>query len=231
MKNKILSALMALVFLFALAVNASAASEMPPPDEKGSLTLVMSYNGQPLKDGKVSILRVGFLEKNAQGSYDFRLLPLLGRNRLTQEELYDPDVAKELLANGKRQYPQSILCAPVVNGRAVFQDLEPGLYVVWQEEFDACEGLYAFQPFLISVPRWQYDHYDLDVIAEPKVPLRPEPSEPPGPPPTPPPSPPPNLPQTGQLNWPIPVMAVSGVMLVIIGLVLCTNRKRDGYEK
>ena len=29
----------------------------------------------------------------------------------------------------------------------------------------------------------------------------------------------------------IPVMAVSGVMLMIVGLILCVNRKRNNYEK
>ncbi len=228
MKNRILSILMALVLMFVLAVNASATTEMPPLDEKGSLTLTMSYNGQALKDGKVNILQIGSVEETTQGDYDFRLFALMGRERISQKELYDPDVAKELLAKGKKQYMKSILSAPVVDGSVVFKDLDCGLYVVWQEEVDACEGLSAFQPFLISVPRWQYDHYDLNVVAAPKVPMNPEPTEPPGPPPPP---PPPELPKTGQLNWPIPVMAVLGAMLMVIGLILCANRKRDGYEK
>lgn len=228
MKNRILSILLALVLMFVLAVNASATTEMPPLDEKGSLTLVMSYDGKALEDGKVNILRIGSVEEVADGKYDFHIFAPLGRESITQEELYDPDVAKELLKNGKKQYMKNILSAPILDGSVVFQDLEAGLYVVWQEEVDACDGLSAFQPFLISVPRWQYDHYDLNVVAAPKVPMKPEPTEPPGPPPPP---PPPELPYTGQLNWPIPVMAVLGTMLMVIGLILCANRKRDGYEK
>ena len=225
MKNRILSILLALVLLFVLAVNASAASEILPLG-KGSLTLVMSYDGQALKDGSVNILRIGSVEEVDKKKYDFRIFAPLGRESITQEELYDPDVAKELLKTGKKQYTENILSAPVLDGSVVFKDLDSGLYVVWQEEADACNGLSAFQPFLISVPRWQYDHYDLNVVAAPKVPMNPEPFEPPPPPP-----PPPELPKTGQLNWPIPVMAVLGAMLMVIGLILCRNRKRDGYEK
>lgn len=228
MKNRILSVLLALAMMFALAVNASATGEMPPLDEKGSLTLVMSYNGQALKDGKVNILRIGTVEKISENTYDFWIFSDLGKQTLTQEELYDPDVAKDLLVKGKKQYMKNILSAPIMEGSVVFKDLDTGLYVVWQEEVDACEGLSAFQPFLISVPRWQYDHYDLNVAAAPKVPIKPEPpepTEPPGPPP------PPELPNTGQLNWPIPMMAIAGVMLIVIGLILCANRKRNEYEK
>ena len=233
MKNRILSVLLALAMMFALAVHASATGEMPPLDGKGSLTIVMSYDGQALEDGKVNILRIGAVEKVSEETYDFRIFSDLGRQTITQEELYDPDVAEELLVKGKKQYMKNILSAPIKDGSVVFKNLDTGLYVVWQEKGDACEGLYAFQPFLISVPRWQYDHYDLNVTAAPKVPLLPEATEPPTTPPatTEPGTPPPSLPLTGQMNWPIPMMAVAGVMLIVIGLILCANRKRNEYEK
>lgn len=41
----------------------------------------------------------------------------------------------------------------------------------------------------------------------------------------------PKLPQTGQMNWPIPVMTVSGLALFLLGWFLCFGRKRDSYEK
>ena len=37
----------------------------------------------------------------------------------------------------------------------------------------------------------------------------------------------PTLPQTGQLNWPVPVLAVSGVVLFTIGWLICFNRKKE----
>ncbi|MCD7821787.1 MAG: hypothetical protein LUG64_06230, partial [Clostridiales bacterium] len=40
------------------------------------------------------------------------------------------------------------------------------------------------------------------------------------------------LPQTGQLNWPVPVLAVSGVVLFALGWGLSrSGRKREGYAK
>lgn len=231
MKNRILSMLMALVLVFALAVNASATSEMPQLHEKGSLTIVMHYNGTPLNSGKLNALRVGAVEELSGGSYDFRIFAPLGRERVTQHELYSPQVAEELLAAGKKLYARDILSAPIENGNASFADLDTGLYLVWQEAGDVSEGLSAIQPFLISVPRWENDHYTLDVVASPKVPLLPEPTEPSTTPTEPPDKPPPQLPQTGQLNWPIPIMATVGLLLLIIGLLLCAGRKRRDYEK
>ena len=44
--------------------------------------------------------------------------------------------------------------------------------------------------------------------------------------PPPPPPPPPDIPQTGQLWWPVPVLAVAGLMLFVIGFI----RNRRNYE-
>lgn len=41
----------------------------------------------------------------------------------------------------------------------------------------------------------------------------------------------PKLPQTGQLNWPVPVMIVTGLTLFAIGWMLCFGRKKENYEK
>lgn len=46
-------------------------------------------------------------------------------------------------------------------------------------------------------------------------------------PPPPPTEPPPDLPQTGQLNWPIPVLIFVGLFLVLVGILL---RRGSGYE-
>ena len=38
------------------------------------------------------------------------------------------------------------------------------------------------------------------------------------------------LPQTGQLTWPIPVMAASGIALFLLGWILCSSSRKDTYE-
>ena len=39
----------------------------------------------------------------------------------------------------------------------------------------------------------------------------------------------PVLPQTGQLNWPVPVMCISGLMLISIGILL-RGRKTENEK-
>ena len=41
----------------------------------------------------------------------------------------------------------------------------------------------------------------------------------------------PNLPYTGQLNWPIPVLVVLGLVLFSAGWLLRFGKKKDSYEK
>lgn len=43
------------------------------------------------------------------------------------------------------------------------------------------------------------------------------------------PSKPPKLPQTGQLNWPVPILLSCGGLLFILGCVLCFGRRKDDY--
>ena len=90
----------------------------------------------------------------------------------------------------------------------------------------AADGWSCISPFLISVPNMQDGVYVYDVDASPKIELKPT-ERPPETPPNTPPEPP--LPQTGQLNWPSPLMAAAGLCLLLLGSVLRRSAKRaDG---
>ena len=160
--------------------------------------------------------------------YDFRLLDTLAAAgaTLNTDDLYNGAQAEDLLAHAQALSAQ-YLSQPIRDGKVHFADLEAGLYLVWQRPEDASEGYDAIAPFLISVPKWQNGKYTLHVDADPKVPLETEPTEPPPPPPP----PPPELPKTGQVNWPVPVMAVAGVILIFVGWLSCLRRKRSENEE
>ena len=109
-------------------------------------------------------------------------------------------------------------------GVAEFGDLEVGLYLVVQTT--AAENYNVINPFLVSVPIQENGSYvyDVDALGE-KIYLNPEAPSPDNP----------NgyvmgahgLPQTGQLNWPIPVLAVTGVVLVAAGIKLKKGTRKD----
>ena len=70
-----------------------------------------------------------------------------------------------------------------------------------------------------------------DLIAAPKVSLEIKPDKPDKPTEPDDPTEPdkPILPQTGQLHWPVPILAVSGVVLFAMGWYLCFG-KREEHE-
>ncbi len=98
---------------------------------------------------------------------------------------------------------------------AKFRDLELGLYLAVQKT--PADGYYELSPFLISVPYASDGKYVYDVTAAAKSELKKVPEEIPTPP---------SIPQTGQLNWPVPTLAAAGILLVAIGWVL-RNRKQE----
>ena len=229
MYNRILAVLLALAMVFAFAVNVSASDmpvEMPDLSLKGSLEFTMDVDGVPLDTGSLNLYYVANIIQVEEDRYDFQLVRELADAgaKLDTNDLYDGVQAEKLLESSKAVLPD-YLTASIVDGKASFADLNAGLYLVWQNEEDASEGYAAIHPFLISVPRWQNGAYAMHVDADPKVPFETEPPTPPPPPP------PPHLPQTGQLNWPVPVMAISGVILLITGWALCLRRKRIENEE
>lgn len=88
----------------------------------------------------------------------------------------------------------------------------------------AAEGYDAIQPFLVTVPIMENGQYVYDVDAHPKAGTSSRKTT----------QTPPTqevlsaLPQTGQLNWPVPVLAVTGAVLVAAGVVL---KKRSGQNE
>ena len=114
------------------------------------------------------------------------------------------------------------------NGTVTFSQLRAGLYLVVGSDAKSNGKTYCSAPFLVSVPEltenqtaWQYD-----VTANPKS--EPEHTTPPEDKPkddTPPKKPKKNLPDTGILQWPIPVLAGSGLALMLIGWKMKKNNR------
>lgn len=236
--KKISVLLLSLILLLTLVLSAQAV-EVPDLSRTGSITFLMDWEGSPLTSGSLQMYQVGEIVEN-NGDYSFDLIADLADAGLTLDDLDSPELAEALEAMVReKDLPQ--LSAPVQAGKAVFSDLSLGLYLVTQDADSACEEFAPISPFLITVPRVEEEGYVYAVTAEPKISLETEPTEPSEPSePTEPsePSEPtepsipdePGLPQTGQLNWPVPILAASGLLLFLLGWFLRYG-KRESYEK
>ena len=201
------------------------AQEIPQERNDCSIEIIVRYDGENVDGGTLTAIKVGYVDEE-NGNYFFSQ----EMTHTPLEDISSPDAPREQneFYNSNRLifdfYTQT---QSVQDGKAVFADLPTGLYLIVQDE--AAEGFSKLSPFLVSVPYMEDGTYRYHVTAAIKSELEREPeSEPTEPPPTEPGDP--DLPQTGQLNWPIPLMLVSGLALFLVGWVLRYGKK-ERYEK
>lgn len=223
--KKVITLVLALSVLLLLPLTAYA-HDVPQEREDCSIEVIVRYDGENVDGGTLTVIKVGYVDEE-DGNYFFS-------QEFTDAKIEDitssaaPSVQKEFYDNNKSNYDFYSQTQTVQDGKATFSGLSTGLYLIVQEE--SADGFSKMDAFLVSVPYMEDGECQYHVTAAIKSELEREPeSEPTTPPPTVPDDP--KLPQTGQLNWPIPLMAVGGVGLFIVGWMLCFGKKRERYEK
>lgn len=228
MQKKLIILLLLPLLMFGLCTQVCAAEEVIP-EKLCSVTFILEFEDNPLNGGSLSLYRVGQLSDDCDS---FEIIEPLVQEGLSFDNLQDPELAENLnkLAIDRGVTP---FTASVAHGKAVFTDLKAGVYVVSQALGEEIPGYASINPFLISLPQWQNDTYVYDLVASPKVPLVPSSTEPTNPlitepsvPDTTEPHDKPWLPQTGQLNWPVPIMAVAGLAVFGVGCKFFFGSKR-----
>ncbi|MCD8341882.1 MAG: peptidase [Clostridiales bacterium] len=229
-----------------LGLTASAA-DTPSLDfsQTGSVTLTLADgSGNVVSDGAVTIYEVAELYLD-DGNMAYAYTDAFSG---CTEALDVEDAAlAAALADYVTEHGVSGTAASIgADGTVRFDGLELGLYLVVQTTKST--GYSTISPFLVTVPyaeggAWVYAvnaSPKVEVSAEPETPEEPnEPEEPEEPETT-------TttttttttkttttattLPQTGQLNWPVPVLAVSGLVLFGLGWYLfSTDRKKEHH--
>lgn len=230
--KRIFCLLIALLLLATLPVMAFAHDYVQMDRTDCTIEVVVRYDGENVTGGTVTAVKVGDLYEE-DGNYFFRRV---GDDALL-ENVQSSDTLNSLLSfydENKATLAFEEITEDIKEGSAKFEGLMPGLYLICQEQ--AAEGFSKLSPFLVSVPYLQNGEYIYDVTARNKPELEPDPqpteanpSEPDLAEPVEPTEP--MLPQTGQLNWPIPVLTVAGLSLFVVGWILCFGRKRARNEK
>lgn len=202
---------------------ASVVSAHPVPDltrQDCSITVTMHMGQEIIPGGMLQLYRVGEIRQE-DGSYVFAPAGDFADCGLSFEKVSSPALAARLARLAQNLEPLQVVKVDK-NATATFDGLATGLYLVIQSK--AASGYQKAEPFLVSVPYYDEltDTYDYTVDAFPKVDVEKQ-TEPP-------PTKPPQLPQTGQTNWPVPVLLVLGVGLMLLGALLRGGRKMDENE-
>lgn len=204
----------------------AAAHDVPQPQKAGTISVTMEYEGKRVPGGTLCLYRVAAVWED-DGNFSFTPTGDFVNYGGALTNVQSPQLA-ESLATYVEKYGFNEAAATVIgdDGKAVFSDLELGLYLLIQS--NPAKGYLAAEPFLVSVPMLEDGVYVYEVDAGPKVELEKAPEPPVTPTPTKPSDS--RLPYTGQLNWPIPIMAVLGLCLFAAGWLLRFGKKAD-YEK
>lgn len=240
--RKRLFSMMLTALLLCVAGTTAAAAPAPDLARKGSIEITMRQGDQAVSGGTLTIYQTGTIEED-NGNYRYVLTESFRDSGKSLENLQSADLAANLAQyaadhdlNGAEQEIDS-------NGRTAFRDLEPGVYLIVQEK--AADGYEKCDAFLVTVPGTEGGELIYDVDASPKVELKKtsgfgssdshssgshssdsgsgghsDAAAPAGT----------KLPQTGQMNWPVPILAGLGMCLFLTGWILC-HGKRSRYEK
>lgn len=220
MRKRVISLILTLILLGSLSSSVSA-HEVPDFERLGSIPITMAYNGKPVSGGSLIVYRVADVVSE-DGNYRFVYTENFTSCTIPVTELASSQLPEELAKIAQEKKLAGITQVVDQNGQATFSNLKLGLYLVVQKQ--AAEGYKKINAFLVSVPRNNNGHYIYDVDTTPKNLPGPETE------PTTSSSTDSNLPQTGQTNWPIPVLAVGGLLLITAGICLRMGGKRKRDE-
>lgn len=212
--RKLFTLFAAALILLSLCVPAFA-HDVPDENALGSIEVTVRYSGKPVSGGRLTCIRVGEVHED-DGNYSFQRVvdgePL--------EDIQDPELPQTLADFAKENKLTGTTLTVGSAGTATFEDLELGLYLIIQET--PAKGYSALKPFLVSVPYMVDGKYEYDVTAQVKSELERIPETTKAPAPT-----DPKLPQTGQLNWPVPVLVVLGLLLLAAGWVTRFGKRQN----
>ena len=213
--KKVVSLALILFLICTLTLPAEAADM-----DVGSIRMKVEYNEQKITGGTLTAVRVGYLDE----------VKLVYRKVTNHDEIENigQSAAVTQMQNfylSNRNHSFLVTETRVKEGVAQFTGLPKGLYLIYQKEENRASGYQALSAFLVTLP---YEgEMNVDASSKPALEREAETTEPTtgtssgsssgGK----------KLPQTGQLTWPIPWMALGGMALFVLGWWLCFG-KREG---
>jgi len=219
--KKCISLLIAFLVLCSMLPQAAFADQKIDLTKEGSITVKVVEEGVALKDLLLTCIRIANVEEN-NGYYEY--VGVYERIRYTKEDLEDTDFPAEVLkyVQDNASHFKTLIKRVASKGYAAFSGLKPGLYLIYQSEPYTQNGTdyTKINPFVVSIP--YKGKYKVDATSKPSLDVFP--TEPPTS------GKPSRLPQTGQLNWPIPVLASGGMLLFALGWWLVFGSRKDSYD-
>lgn len=184
-------------------------------EEPKSLTIIYQYKGNGIEGVRIAIYRVADVTVT-RGRVDYHLTEAFEDYPADWQEMSAEDsiiYAKSINVTNKTAEQKGTTDA---DGKVVFEDLTPGMYLIVQTEAAGEAAAYEkTDPYLLAVPMAEDGAWVDQVAAYPKTELKPEPETP--------------TPVTGEDNmiyWLIGFCVADLLFFLIVGLVVTWKRMR-----
>lgn len=224
-KNRISALLIAIACICALFSVQALAAEAVNPNQPVSLTVSYKYDDAGIPGASFYLFRVADVAEDGSFTLAGDFTNFAGNiNSIETADEWNQIASKLECYAAQNSLMPAYSNTTGEDGIVKFpndgKDMMPGLYLLITGEAKFKNSVFTSQPCVICLPNQNDDgslQYDVTVNAKP--------GETPIPTPAPPVVPqPPRLPQTGMLWWPVPVLALAGLLAVIIGI---NARRRD----
>lgn len=223
-RKKQLSALLLTLFLCCAMVVTVYAHEVPDLSRTGSISIAMIYDGEAVGGGSLTFYQAASVRAD-NGDYSFVLTDEFAQSGVSLKNPTDKATAERLAEYVSSNHVAGMTEEIGEDGMLTVENLNPGLYLVIQKE--TVGGFESLKPFLVSIPMLEKGNYVYDVDASPKLEIL---KKTPSPTPATPDTPDSTLPQTGQLNWPVPVLTILGLGFFFLGWRLSFGGQGKKYE-
>lgn len=250
-KKHVFGKVLAVLALSAALAVPACALEVPDLDATGSISLTMSYEGEAVGGGEITVCKVADPAED-DGNYSWELTNGFEGCGIEPGDLTDTTLAakyKKYLLDENTD-AETLLMEIGADGTVTVSDQTTGLYLIYQADGQAADGYKEMRAFLVSIPfrededsAWVYNvnatpkmdtlqtDTETETESESETPTETETKSPQTETPAPqtePKKPDNNLAQTGQLNWPIPVLAAAGLLVFLLGWYL--KRQKENHE-
>lgn len=166
-RNRITALLMCILLICSLSI-VSFAHDVPKKDAKGKITVQMKYGEDALVGGELTAYYVGRIEQS-NGNYYFVKTDDMKNFDGSYDNITSPELADSVFAFVKANKVNVYAKAQNKNGKAEFNSLDLGLYLIVQTK--ASKDFKPLKPFLVSVPMNVNGQYVYEVDAEGKFAL------------------------------------------------------------
>lgn len=209
--KKLFTIFFVLLLTLCFTLNAFAVDEALDLNKKGTITVTFRCSHGFSGNGTATLYRVADTVWQ-DGQYTFAYTDAFNGCGFTLDNVDDKNAGKfasYATINGIKG--QDI---EIEDGVAVFENLPVGLYLILHE--DNSDEFTDALPFFVTLPVSSDNAWSYNVDAAPKIEVKHiEISKPP------------SIPQTGQLKWPIPALAVAGVLVFALGWALYFRRNKE----